>query len=91
MVAACLVVRSLRSLAPERISPVAIFSARDVCLRLTTISLSFSATALVSDLSFSERALVVALDALRQVGLGEGGQHLAGFADAAVDRLAPAR
>ena len=48
IVADCLVVRSERSLAPERISPVAVFSAREVVRISPTISDSLSLTALVS-------------------------------------------
>jgi hypothetical protein len=48
MVAACLVVRSARSLAPERISPVADFSVREVFRSWPTMSVSLSATAFVS-------------------------------------------
>ena len=51
MVAACLVVRSERSLAPERISPVAVRSDREVSRSCVTTSLSLSPTALVSCLS----------------------------------------
>ncbi|MCY1533259.1 hypothetical protein D9M68_685810 [compost metagenome] len=54
IVAACLVVRSERSLAPERISPVAALSARDVSRNCPTMSVSLSATALVSDLSLAK-------------------------------------
>ena len=51
IVAACLVVRSDRSLAPERISLVAVLRVPEVARNCPTTSLSFSATALVSDLS----------------------------------------
>ncbi|MCY1541939.1 hypothetical protein D9M68_776560 [compost metagenome] len=50
MVAACLVVRSDRSLAPDRISLVAVLSAPEVSRSWPTISVSLSATALMSDL-----------------------------------------
>ncbi|MNV97110.1 hypothetical protein D3C71_1921940 [compost metagenome] len=54
IVAACLVVRSLRSFAPERISPVAVLSEPDVCRNWPTTSVSLSATALISDLSVAK-------------------------------------
>ncbi|MCY1552384.1 hypothetical protein D9M68_887770 [compost metagenome] len=50
IVAACLVVRSERSFAPDRISPVAVLSVREVERNCVTTSLSLSATALVSAL-----------------------------------------
>ena len=57
MVAACLVVRSDRSLAPDRISVVAVFSARDVSRSWPTMSVSLSPTALVSALSLANAPL----------------------------------
>ncbi|MNL65574.1 hypothetical protein D3C87_1899220 [compost metagenome] len=51
MVAACRVVRSERSLAPDRISLVAVLIVPEVWRNCPTTSLSRSATALVSDLS----------------------------------------
>ena len=51
MVAACLPVRSERSLAPDRISPVATLRLPDVDLSCRTMSARLSATALVSALS----------------------------------------
>ena len=50
IVAACLVVRSLRSFMPLRISPVDCFSDPEICLAPPTISVSFSLTRLVSSL-----------------------------------------
>ena len=54
IVAACLVVRSLRSLAPERISLVAVLSAREVPRSCVITSVSLSPTALVSALSLAK-------------------------------------
>ena len=51
MVAACCVVRSLRSLAPERISPVAVFSEREVWRRPMIVAVSVSPTMLRSSRS----------------------------------------
>ena len=52
--AACLVVRSARSLAPARISPVADFRPPEVCRNWPTTSERLSTTALVSALSLAK-------------------------------------
>ena len=53
MAAACLVVRSARSLVPERISPVAVLRLPEVARSCETMSESLLPTALTSDCSLA--------------------------------------
>ncbi len=86
MVAACRVVRSLRSLVPERISPVAVFSEREVSLELQHDVVELVGHRVGVGLEPREGAFVLALHPLGEIGLGQRRQHLAGLVEAAIDR-----
>ena len=87
MVAACLVVRSERSLAPDRISPGRRLQAARGLLELPDDLDQLVGHRIGVRLQLVEGALIVAGHPLRQIGIGQGRQHLAGFADAAIDRF----
>ena len=87
MVAACCVVRSLRSLAPERISPVAVFSVREVWRRPVIVAVSRLANHVEVVAQLPEGALEVALDPAGKVGMGKGAEHRDALAKPLLHRL----
>ena len=71
MVAACLVVRSLRSLAPDRISPVAVFRPREVSLIWFMTSTKRSTVWLSASRTGSKSACTARCDARIEIAIGE--------------------
>ncbi len=84
IVAACLVVRSLRSLAPDRISPVAVFEPARGAAHFAHHLGHLVGHRVGVVLELAERALILALDPLGQVGIGQRVQHLAGLGQPAL-------
>ncbi len=87
IVAACLVVRSLRSLAPERISRVAVRSELRRALEAADEMVERVDDRVDVVLEAREGAAMLARHADREVLLGEGGQHVARFLEAVLDGI----